>query len=340
MPGEYPANLPSSMSWSPHDNGKNFKQPKTTRKEETTMVIHRFQPEIYHTTLGSHKPVLKIADGDTVATTTVDNAGRDATDQQVTPKGNPQSGPFYLEGAEPGDTLAVRFDRLWPNRRVGRSYTAIAPNVVDPRYVAEMPKRTQAEWELDLETGTATLVRPKTRLGRLTIPFEPMLGCFGVAPSKGQAISSQTSAEHGGNMDYRGFTAGVTVYLPVFVPGGLLFMGDGHVVQGAGEIVGTGIEVSFDVQFTVRLLKNKRINWPRAENKEYVLTVGNARPLDQALQHATTEMIRWLQEDFGLDARATHILLGQCVEYEVGNVYDPAYTMVCKLKKSRLPPLK
>lgn len=121
-----------------------------------------------------------------------------------------------------------------------------------------------------------------------------MMGTLGVAPPRGQAISSGTSAAHGGNMNYNGFVAGVTVYLPVFVPGGLLFMGDGHAVQGDGEIARTGIEVSLDVQFTVKLFKNKKINWPRAENDEYILTIGNARPLEHALQHATTEMIRWL----------------------------------------------
>ena len=302
------------------------------------MAIHRFQPSVYYTALGSYEPVLRITDGDTVITTTVDNAGRDASDQQVTPGGNPQTGPFYIEDAEQGDTLAVRFDRLWPNRRVGRTSTIIAPNVVDPHYVSQMPDEyIQAEWELDLEEGTATLIKPETKLGRLTLPLEPMLGCFGVAPPRGQTISTATSSTHGGNMDYRGFVSGVTVYFPVFVPGALLFMGDGHAVQGDGEIVGTGIEVSFDVQFTVQLLKGKRINWPRAENEGYIMTAGNARPLDQALQHSTTEMIRWLQEDFSLDARATHILLGQCVEYDVGNVFDPAYTMVCKLKKQFLP---
>mgnify|MGYP000333047886 FL=1 len=134
-------------------------------------------------------------------------------------------------------------------------------------------------------------------------------------------------------MDYRGFVSGVTVYFPVFAEGALLFMGDGHAVQGDGEIVGTGIEVSFDVKFTVKLLKNKKIMWPRAENEDYIMTVGNARPLDEALQHATTEMIRWLQEDFGLEDRAAHILLGQCVEYDIGNVFDPAYTVICKIKK-------
>ncbi len=99
-------------------------------------------------------------------------------------------------------------------------------------------------------------------------------------------------------MDYRGFRAGVTVYFPVFVPGALLFVGDGHATQGDGEIAGTGIEISFDVEFTVELLKGEQIGWPRGENDEYIFTAGNARPLDQALQHATTEMVRWLERDW------------------------------------------
>ena len=302
------------------------------------MAIHQFQPNVYYTALGSYEPVLRIADGDTVITTTVDNAGRDASDQQATSGGNPQTGPFYIVDAEPGDTLAVRFDKLWPNRVIGRTSTIIAPNVVDPYYVMQMPREhVEAEWELDLEGGTATLIKPETKLGRFTLPLAPMLGCFGVAPPRGQVISTATSSTHGGNMDYKGFVSGVTVYLPVFVPGALLFMGDGHAVQGDGEIVGTGIEVSFDVQFTVKLLKGKRINWPRAESDDYIMTAGNARPLEQALQHATTEMVRWLQQDFGLDARGTHVLMGQCVEYDVGNIFDPAYTMVCKLRKQFLP---
>jgi acetamidase/formamidase len=137
-------------------------------------------------------------------------------------------------------------------------------------------------------------------------------------------------------MDYAGFVSGVTVYFPVFVPGALVFLGDGHALQGDGEITGTGIEISFDVAFTVHVHKDKRIHWPRGENADYLFTVGNARPLDQAVQHATTEMIRWLQEDYGLDPLGAHILLGQCVEYDLGNVFDPAYTMVCKMPKCLL----
>ena len=303
------------------------------------MTLHRYTPEKYYTALGSYEPALRIAKGDTVITTTVDNAGYDASDQQVTQRGNPQTGPFYVEPAEPGDTLVIKFDRLWPNRRIGRSSKVIAYNTVDPDFVPKMPPRyprTYVEWELDMQTESATLLQADGSLGSIKLLLSPMMGCFGVAPDRGQVISSSTSATHGGNMDYNGFTSGVTAYLPVFSPGGLLFMGDGHALQGDGEILGTGIEVSFEVQFTVNVLKDKTIYWPRGENADYIFTVGNARPLDQALQHATTEMIRWLHEDYTLNTSEIHQLMGQCIEYDIGNVYDPAFTMVCKLKKSFL----
>ncbi|MSP11636.1 MAG: acetamidase [Chloroflexi bacterium] len=297
------------------------------------MATHRFTPTHYHTTIGSHEPVLHIADGDTVITTTVDARGKDATNQVVTPRGNPQTGPFYVEGAEPGDTLALHLDHLAPNRDIGWSGTVIAANVVDPEFVRSLPENELAEWRIDRARNTGTLISPKTSLGELTLPLAPMLGCFGVAPVLGQAINTGTSGEWGGNMDYRGFVSGVTVYFPVAVPGALVHVGDGHAVQGDGEIVGTGIEISFDVQFTVRVIKNKKITWPRGENGEYIFTVGNARPLDQAVQHATTEMLRWLQADYGMDYVAASTLLGQTVEYDLGNIFDPAYTMVCKLPK-------
>jgi amidase len=302
------------------------------------MATHHFRPDHYHNTLGSHEPVLRIAAGDTVVTTTADAWGFDADRDLVATRSNPQTGPFYLEGAEPGDTLVLSLVHLAPNRSYGFSSAQVAPNVVDPAYVPELSRlangqRPLAEWDVDVSAGTATLVAPETRLGRLTLPLAPMLGCFGVAPAGGQAISTATSGTHGGNMDYRGFVSGVTVYLPVFVSGALIFVGDGHAVQGDGEIAGTGIEISFDVRFTVGLRKGKRIGWPRGENDTHFFTAGNARPLDQAVQHATTEMLRWLQEDFGLDPLGASILLGQCVEYDLGNMYDPAYTMVCKLAK-------
>ena len=298
------------------------------------MTHHHFVPKTYHTAIGAHDPVLSVASGDAITTTTVDAGGSDATGKPITPAGNPQTGPFYLEGAEPGDTLAVTFDKLAPNRKIGYTSGVVAANVLDFGYTPEFDDNLDRllDWEIDFENNTATPVGfDDLPIGRLRIPLKPMVGCFGVAPPRGQAISTATSDTHGGNMDYREFVQGVTVYLPVFVEGGLFHIGDGHAVQGDGEIAGTGIEISFDVTFTLRLLKGKAINWPRAINETHVMAVGNARPLDQATQHATTELIRFLQEDYGLDTRSIHVLMGQAVEYDVGNVYDPAYTMVCKM---------
>ena len=297
------------------------------------MATHRFTPDRFYNTMGSHPPVLRIAPGDTVITTTVDAVGFNGQGEEVARRPNPQTGPFYVEGAEKGDTLIVHLDRVTPNRDSGFTNALLATNVVDPDFARELIDLPRFDWHVDVKRGTVAPAEPFPGLERLRLPLDPMLGCFGVAARYGQAIGTMTSAEHGGNMDYRGFREGVTVYFPVFEPGALFFLGDGHAVQGDGEIVGTGVEISMDVQFTVDLRKDWRIGWPRGENDAEIFTVGNARPLDQALQHATTEMVRWLGQDYGLDLRAASALLGQCVEYEVGNVFDPAYTMVCKVPK-------
>ena len=279
------------------------------------MTVHDFEPTHFHVTIGSHEPVLRVASGDTIRTWCVDATGADSSGAQITDGGNPQTGPFFVEGTKPGDTLAVRFDRIRPNRTRGLSGSLIAPHVVDPEFVRELGARGEPDWwMLDLERGTARLEDPP----------------------RGQAISTATSGAHGGNMDYRGFRVGVTVYFPVFVEGALLHIGNGHALQGDGEIVGTGIEVSMDVELTVEVLEGKRINWPRADDGQFVMAVGNARPLDQAVQHATTELLRLLGEDYGLEHRAASALLGQCIRYDVGNVFDPAYTMVAKVEKRLL----
>ena len=301
------------------------------------MPHHTFVADVYYTTIGPHDPVLEIAPGDTVSTKTVDAGGWDDQHRQVTAPGNPMTGPFFIAGAEPGDTLAVTFESIVPNRTRGFSSPRVAAGVLDPGYpVTHAEGIDRCAWEIDLEARIARLVEPESQLSQLALPIAPMLGCFGVAPRGGQVISTATSSNHGGNMDYRGFAPGVTVYLPVQQQGALFFLGDGHALQGDGEIVGTGIEISMDVTFRAGLLHNRPINWPRAESSEYIMTVGNARPLDQCVQHATTEMLRWLGEQYGLSPLAAHSLLGQCVEYDLGNMFDPAYTMVCKLRKSVL----
>lgn len=283
--------------------------------------------------------MLTIASGDTVVTTTVDAWGQDVRVKRVTEGPNPMTGPFFVTGAKRGDTLAVRLDRITPNRKMGWVRTPLAYNVVDPDYVRVIPDRDKAlgKFDVDMTARTVTLVSPETKLGKLVLPARPMPGCFGVAPDGGEAISTATSGPYGGNMDYNGFVDGVTVYFPVFADGALFHIGDVHAVQGDGEISGTGVEISAEVQFTTRVIKRKRINTVRGEDATHIFTVGNARPLDQATQHATTEMAHWLASDYGLDGHAIGILMGQCVRYDLGNMFDPAYTMVCRIPKAVLP---
>lgn len=299
------------------------------------MATHRFRPTRYHNTIGTAEPVLTLRPGDTLVTDTIDASGLDAAEAQAWERPNPMTGPFFIEGAEPGDTLMVRIDRLTPSRATGWTYSPLATTVLDPASIGERPASKRSVWVIDNNAGTVRLREPAPGLEGFAPPIAPMIGCFGVAPAKGQALLTSTSAQNGGNMDYRLFRPGTTAWFPVFVPGALFYLGDGHACQGDGEIVGTGIETSFEMEVTFELAK-RTITWPRGETAEDIFTVGNARPLDQALQHATTEMLRWLGEDFGLDARSASHLMGQVVRYDVGNVFNPAYTVGCRISKKWL----
>ena len=138
-------------------------------------------------------------------------------------------------------------------------------------------------------------------------------------------------------MDYRGFASGVEVLLPVSAEGALFFLGDDHAAQGAGEIAGTGIETAAEIEFSVHIEKQRAPGWPRGQTAHSIFTIGNARPLDQALQHATTEMLSWLMTDYGLSAIAACQIMGQTVNYEIANVFNPAYSVVCRIDKTSIP---
>jgi acetamidase/formamidase len=300
------------------------------------MTTHRFIPTYWHNVLGTFPPALTVESGDTVITETIDANGWDKTGAKVANGPNPMNGPIGVAGAEPGDSLKVEILDMTPNRATGWTRAALAANVVDPSMISDLPDRDRAVWLIDRNAQTARLETPPDVLRDMVFPLAPMIGCFGVAPAIGQAISTATSAEHGGNMDYRRFGPGATVWFPVAVKDALFFLGDCHAIQGDGEIVGTGVETSYNVTVRLTVEKGKAIVWPRGENERDIFTVGNARPLDQALQHATSEMVRWLGE-MGLDIQAASHLLGQAVRYDIGNVYDPAYTVACRLSKQWLP---
>ena len=297
------------------------------------MALHVFEPVSFCRCFGGPEPpVLVLRSGDSVRTRTLDAHGFDQREQPVGVKPNPLTGPFEIAESEAGDTLAVRLEALAPNRLACWSHRYLAENVLDPGFVRRLPEQDYARWRIDPQTRRLSPVQAQGGAA-LSLPMQPMLGCIGTAPADGQALSSATSGPHGGNMDYPGVAEGATIYLPVFVPGARLYVGDGHATQGDGEISGSGTEVSFDVRFTVTLLKGRPRGWPGGENAEWLFTLGNARPLEQALQHATTEMVRWLEAEYGLDAASLGLLLGQAVRYEVGNVFDPAYTVACKVPR-------
>jgi amidase len=300
-----------------------------------------FIPERFYNTFSfAHPPALRIKPGERIVTKTADASGVDWNGTQIAPGPNPQTGPFFVEGAEPGDMIVVSIDKLEINRTTAYSSSLLAPYAVDPAALMARVDREprRANWILDKAKGVARL--DGNDIGGLELRLRPMLGCVGTAPPRKEAISTATPGPFGGNMDYAGMNQGVKIMLPVYEPGALLFIGDGHALQGEGEVVGTGVETSMDVEFTVNLVKKSPIQWPRLENDTYLMVLGSERPLLQALQHATSEMHRWLIQDYGLSERGASILMGQALEYEVGNVVDPHFTMVAKMRKSILAGLK
>lgn len=301
---------------------------------------HRFTPTRFHNTFSSaHSPVLRIRPGDRVITRTIDAHGFDWENRKVAERPNPQTGPFFVQGAEPGDVLVVRIEKIEPNRTTAWSSTLLAPYAADPDFLRFEGLKQQVDetWTIDKQKGTAWIESANIRPNRIEVSLKPMLGCVATAPEKNQAIPTSTPDRFGGNMDYNGVVAGVKIMLPVYEPGALLFLGDGHGRQGDGEIVGNALETSMDVEFTVDLIKQKKIGWPRLENDEYIVALGSASPLLQALQHATTEMQRWLMADYGYDERGSSLLMGHTLEYDIANIVDPHFTVAAKIRKSSLP---
>jgi amidase len=301
---------------------------------------HRFVPDKFYNTFSfAHPPALRIKPGDRVVTKTIDAAGLDWDGKSVASGPNPQTGPFYVEGAEQGDMLVVTVEKTDTNRAMAYSASLLAPYAIDPGAIATRVDREprRVTWTIDKARGVARLDQADLQPGGIELPLRPMLGCIGVAPARKEAISTATPGAFGGNMDYAWMTAGVKLMLPVSEPGALLFIGDGHARQGEGEVAGTGLETSMDVEFTVELVKRKAIGWPRLENGTHVMVLGSARPLLQAFQHATTELQKWLMSDYGFTERGAQIFMGQAAEYEIANVVDPNFTVVAKIRRELLP---
>lgn len=275
-------------------------------------------------------------------TKSVDAYGMDENSALRAMGGNPVTGPFFIEGAMPGDTLVVKLNSVRTNRDWARSGHSIVGNALEPGYLMNL-KRAQgfiSRWKIDKEKGIAYLEQPPDPLKNLTIPLQPMLGCVGVAPPAGFVIRTRDSGVFGGNMDYNQIREGTTVHLPVFYDGALLFLGDGHAAQGDGELTGAALETSMEFEFTVDVISGKSIGTPRAENAEYLMSIGIGGSLDQALQRATTDLARWLEGDYKLNSTEAAIVMGFAVKYDVADLVDTQVSIVAKIPKTTLAQLK
>ncbi|HEU5236924.1 MAG TPA: acetamidase/formamidase family protein [Pyrinomonadaceae bacterium] len=301
---------------------------------------HRFIPtQFYNTWSAAHSPVLHIKPGDRVVTKTIDASGVDWNGKMAGVGPNPQTGPFYIEGAQPGDALVVTLEKIETNRTMAYSGSLLSPYATTPQAIGGRTDREarRLTWTIDKAKGIARLDQTEVQPGGIELPLRPMLGCIGVAPRNKEAITTSTPGAWGGNMDYASMIAGAKLMLPVNEPGALLFLGDGHARQGEAEVAGTGLETSMDVEFTVELIKNKNIGWPRLENDTHVMVLGSARPLLEAFQIATAELQRWLMTDYNFTERGAQTFMGQAAEYEISNVVDPSFTVAAKIRKTLLP---
>jgi amidase len=247
---------------------------------------------------------------------------------------NPQTGPIYVKGAEPGDTLAVRIESIEPTRDFavsvlipyfgGLTSTNLTRTLQEP-----LPERV---WIWDLVEGGDKLVNEE--LG-VKLPWEPFLGTLAVAPDL-EAITALAPGPFGGNMDVPDVKPGNTVYLPVWNSGALVYTGDCHARQGQGELCGVAMEITSKVTLVFEVIKDRAIEWPRIESDESIMVVGSARPMEDAARIANTELILWLEHEYGYDRWDAYQLLTQAGGLYVGNMVDTTYSLVASVDKKHL----
>jgi amidase len=299
---------------------------------------HEFIPTVFYRQFSPfNPPVLTVNPGDTVHTTTVDAGGTDHDNVSRVLGGNPQTGPFYIESAVPGDTLVVHILRLRLNRDWALSDDDLVERATDSKLAIKMKDGGKTViWHLDLASGTASPAKPGEHLAHYTVPLRPMLGCIATAPGPAQSPpGTGDSGSYGGNMDFNEITEGATIYLPVSNPGALLYLGDAHAAQGDGELNGNALETSMDVEFSVDVLPNQRPPAPRIENSTSIMAMGLGS-LDDAFRGATSNMAQWLAEDYKLSPSEVAQVLGTAAHYHLSEVADRNAGVVLRIEKERL----
>ncbi len=313
---------------------------------------HEIYPKVHSRVFSAQKePVLRVHSGDTVVTRTWDSGGQDEKGVRhlqhpyVYPEtGNPLMGPFYIEEADRGDVLEVHLDKLRLNRNWGYTSYRLNPDILTASAAAEQYKNVykmdalrpqQADlipWDLDLKKQTARPRLLESSGYTFELPVRPMLGCIGVATAGDEVMGSGPAGSHGGNMDFNEIVEGVTLYFPVFHKGAYFYVGDGHALQGDGEGLGNGIETSLDVQFTVRVHKNKALTNPRLVSADYIMSIGSQPEFhsstDFALRAANADMLRWLTTDYKLTGPEANLLFGSVVQHKIATYFGTVVTLI------------
>ncbi len=311
----------------------------------TNVIRHVPDEKLLRYTFGAHPPVAHLAPDDVLVTSTQDCFGGavrsvDDLPSAVCAAFNPVTGPFHVAGAEPGDTLALHFAHIEPARDWGMSSTFPHFGALTTTHTTAMlhPPLEERVWRYDIDTDAGTVTfRARRSEHTVTLPLEPMLGTVGVAPAAGEARATIVPDGHGGNLDTPEIRPGTTVYLGVNVPGALFAFGDGHARQGQGEVCGVAVETAMNVTVVVGLIKGTATPWPRIESNDRLISIGAARPLEDAYRISQTDLIGWVSELTGLETLDAYQLISQAGTAAPGNVCDPNYTMHAAVEKAFLP---
>ena len=304
-------------------------------------ATYDFRPTDYSNLFSADRaPVLTIWPGDIVRTSTVDSGGVDSAGVTRALFGNPQTGPFYVAGAAPGDTLAIHLRKLTPNRDYADSLDMVVSRALGASLAAKaVDLGKPVRWKLDRVAGRASPEGAIGAIAQLSVPIRPMLGGLAVAPGFGSAaMSTGDTGRTGGNMDFNEVIAGNIVYLPVQQPGALLYLGDAHALQGDGETSQYALETSMDVEFSVEIIKHRPIGAPRVESPTQIMVLGQGGSLDDALKAASTGLIGWLQQDYGLTVSQSAQLMGSAVRLDIANLAGRSVGVAARIDKSFLPP--
>jgi acetamidase/formamidase len=315
---------------------------------------HRIEPTKYYYTFGPNEPAYHVKPGDTIVASTIDAGGHDENGNSIPNEkkhvipgttlreSNPLVGPIYVEGAEPGDTLICKIQKISLNRataysRIGPNFGCLTEEVPGRWFLLNEPlNTTYYNWEIDLKKNVGTLELIKSGLGRVEVPLHPFIGSIGVAPRFGRVEMSLTPGEYGGNMDCVETKEDTTLSLPVFVRGGYLAFGDIHAAQGDGELCGVALETTAEVKLKLDVIKGRTIEWPRIEDDEWIMTACSSRPLMEAFKLAHYEITKWLHTEYGYEKWEAFQMLSQVGRCRIGNVVDPNYTVVAKFPKQYL----